>query len=65
MNGKKKIKFFIGMGVTIIIICVIAFVVIKTKEVDKIMLGMTDDEAISILDKNNYNYSVNKIVLII
>lgn len=25
------------------------------------MLEITDDEAISILDKNNYNYSVNKI----
>ena len=60
MKKKNTVRIIIGVGVAVISFIVV-LLIIKTKKVDKIMLGMTGDEAISILDKNNYNYSVNRI----
>lgn len=56
MKQKKIIKIIIGVGL-VFVLCIIVVLIIKTKESNKIKLGIAKDKAMSILDKQGYEYT--------
>ncbi len=64
MKKKTIIKIIIG-SVAVIAICITLIFAFKTKKEDKITIAMTKDETISILEKNNYKYNMNKDLIVV
>lgn len=60
----RSIILFAVLGIAVIV-CILIIFISKTKKEEKITIGMTKDEAISILEKSKYKYLMNKDLIVL